>query len=307
MGRKVNTLYILGNGFDISHRYSPWNSFGKGEAFKTSYKDFRDFCKDEYPILYHILSSVLDDKWNTFEDGLGQIPFETLFLQSGHSDFRDYVDQFHEELKDAFEKWINQVNIKKGRCWRIKRRKRAFFTFNYTNTLEACYSIDSCDILHIHGVCCDPNDVHLRTIIGHALTDEEIKEKASSVNINYRADYIDLLTWLQKDTQSNLYDVQNQLFFKRIKTAQKVYFYGFSFGIVDYPYIDYICKQLSQNTKYIIAFHTDSDLESINRYLDHYPFIKDNVQLVKDSKCKTLIFKVLSLFNNLLLSLKKEN
>ena len=65
--REVKELYILGNGFDITHRYSPWNSFGKGDAFKTSYQDFRDFCKDEYPILYCILSQVLDDKWNTFE------------------------------------------------------------------------------------------------------------------------------------------------------------------------------------------------------------------------------------------------
>ena len=225
--KKINTLYILGNGFDISHRYSPWNT--DKDAFKTSYREFRDYCKTNYPVIYRVLSKSLDNDWNTFEEGLGSIPFDNLFRDSGEIDFSSYVDLFESQLKEAFEHWINQVKIKEGRCWKIKRRNSAFFSFNYTRTLEVCYSIDSSSILHIHGECCDPDVIHLRTIIGHALTDEEIIEKAGKVDINYRGEYCDFLRWLQKDTASNLNDLQNQLFFHSIKTAKRVFFYGFSF------------------------------------------------------------------------------
>lgn len=301
--KQVDTLYIVGNGFDIAHRYAPWNT--SDAFFRTSYKDFRDFCKDNHPILYDVLSQSLDEEWNTFEDGLGLIPFDLLYEKSGFTRFDDFVYEFEEQLKDAFESWINQVTIKKGRCWRVKRRKSAFLTFNYTTTLESCYSIAGSDILHIHGVCSNPELLHQKPCIGHALTDGEIMAQASKVNIDYRGYYCDLLRWLQKDTMSNLNDYQNQLFFKKIQTVKKVYFYGFSFGRVDYPYIDYIVKTLPEDTVYLIGYYNGNDLANIKKYLEHQPSIKIRVQTVRSSRYLRCDYRVLSQINKLKLRLFK--
>lgn len=291
---RIDTLYVLGNGFDICHHSAPWNADKK--AFMTSYSDFKSHCQKGYPILYRVLSESLDKEWNTFEEGLGTISFDTIYKESGISRFSSFVDKFTDQLRDAFEEWINQVVITKGRCWKIKRKNRAFLSFNYTKTLQKCYSIADSAILQIHGWCFDQQAPYLKPVFGHNLTDEEIKNKSSHVDIDYRGDYSDFLRWLQKDTFSTLADVQNQLFFNKLRDVQEVYFYGFSFGKVDYPYIDYIYKLLP-SAKYYIAYHSDTDINNINCYLTHNPDLKINAKTVKDSEYKTVIYKLCSHLN----------
>ena len=71
-----NTLYIIGNGFDLHH------------GLNTSYLDFRNYCASFLPSLWRFLSEIYGDMinndmwWSNFENMLGCVNYDNLALSS---------------------------------------------------------------------------------------------------------------------------------------------------------------------------------------------------------------------------------
>ncbi|MDD6645072.1 MAG: bacteriophage abortive infection AbiH family protein [Oscillospiraceae bacterium] len=198
----MNTLYIVGNGFDVAHK------------LKTSYWFFRKYLKkyaeDFYVKLeenygysqidvddYYIGKNpqkainaqdkfVYDSFWKTIEEELGNVNeasmlsfsesiVSNLYLESGLIGIQDTLDyywqeqySFIKELQEYVYKWAKQIRLNKcsPMCEElIDNKEDLFLTFNYTNTLEKIYNIPSSNILHIHGGL--PPYCSNKPILGH--------------------------------------------------------------------------------------------------------------------------------------------
>lgn len=198
----MNTLYVIGNGFDSAHQ------------LKTSYWYFREYLKkyaeDFYVKLeenYGYFQMNLDDYhigenpnevlrkrdncvyelfWKTIEEELGKVNetamlefsnsiVSNMCLESGLEGIKDTLDDFWsgqysfiKQLQEYVFKWAKQIRLHKcvPICEElINNNEDIFLTFNYTNTLEKVYKIPSANILHIHGGL--PPYCYTEPILGH--------------------------------------------------------------------------------------------------------------------------------------------
>ena len=71
-----NTLYIIGNGFDLHH------------GLNTSYLNFRNYCVRNVPSLWKNLFEIYGDMinndmwWSSFENKLGCVNYNNLALSN---------------------------------------------------------------------------------------------------------------------------------------------------------------------------------------------------------------------------------
>ncbi|MDE6338261.1 MAG: bacteriophage abortive infection AbiH family protein [Muribaculaceae bacterium] len=77
--RTPKTLYIIGNGFDLSH------------GIPSGYPEFKTFCErtERYVPLFNQINeclTVLDSGWNNFEEALGRQDISAL---------KKYIDRNH--------------------------------------------------------------------------------------------------------------------------------------------------------------------------------------------------------------------
>lgn len=100
-----NTLYIIGNGFDLHH------------GLNTSYLDFRNYCASSLPSLWRFLSEIYGDMinndmwWSDFENMLGCVNYDNLALSNnGFAMGEQKVHNlFKGILPPLFGKWIKQI------------------------------------------------------------------------------------------------------------------------------------------------------------------------------------------------------
>lgn len=158
------TLYILGNGFDLHH----------GVASK--YSDFKSFLTRHDRNLLYDLENLYDceDIWGDFEKNLLTISRETfigyitpclptnevedddfiyaeLFLSQDHAG--DLVDRLTENLRKRFQQWIRTLNMPAGYEKRMIKIDDCalYLSFNYTDFIEKAYKIPSIQVCYLHG------------------------------------------------------------------------------------------------------------------------------------------------------------
>lgn len=158
----MSMLYILGNGFDLYH------------GLPTRYEDYKQFLLDKHPWTQsgyanfeYLDISNEDERWSNVEKAL-RIDYSSLisdFTEEGFSDLpsncqgrndvladMDEATRFiYEFTGEAYAEWISSVDIYAASQKLRFGRNDYFITFNYTSTLESVYSIDSNNILHVHG------------------------------------------------------------------------------------------------------------------------------------------------------------
>lgn len=189
----MNTLYVIGNGFDLHHE------------LKTLYKHFAHFLKAKEPDVYELLLNYYylpdldpenpdrqDEKekeilWADFENTLAELDYNSvlddnsdLIANPAREDFRDrdwhsfqiememIVKKLTRDLFSIFREFILNVvfpeNIDEKRVQ--LNIDSLFLSFNYTDTLEKYYNVDFKNILYIHGKAKNIDD---RIILGHAI------------------------------------------------------------------------------------------------------------------------------------------
>lgn len=186
------TLYILGNGFDLHHNVA------------SRYTDFKLYLAAHDRDLLHNLENLYDceDLWGDFENNLLKISRETFvewispFLPTNEVDDEEFtyaelffsqdlagnlVDELTQNLRRRFHQWIRTLNIPTGYEQRLVEidRDALFLSFNYTDFIETIYKVPPHQICYLHGKKADKTG---NIILGHGASSENSLENWLEAN-----------------------------------------------------------------------------------------------------------------------------
>lgn len=294
-----NTLYILGNGFDLSH------------GMKTEFDDFSNWGFENHFNLFKKISLMMKDtneliikeedkvKWSDFENSLHRILqgpwFENFVEEASQTYVIDYADpDFNEgdhgnflyevstqitsmsELKSLFKEWIfTQVepHIMEYDPRYSFKQSDVFFTFNYTTVLEDLYSIRSEKVYHIHG---NFNNV----IVGHnsKYTDfisGEHDPMDQDVRITEVADIVgNLHAELAKNVPLQIDIFKHSGFYHQLLNTKEIKVMGHSYGLNDFDYFREISKKVNDNCIWRFFYKTEDDKKRLDNFLRYMPPVK---------------------------------
>lgn len=273
----MNTLYVIGNGFDLHH------------TLRTEYQDFKEWLykvDDELANIYKRVCQPTDEKWNDFEESLGYFNkdvFDDIVRNYGNDDVPEMVGEAQFEMNILGQKmkkichrmkeYILQLNYPETINGFLKIDKESLFlNFNYTNTLERYYNIKRENICYIHNKADDVGDV----ILGHgedrfeSFSKVEIKpDKLSDKEEEYWRDemsaqesfYSDLAeeevknihNYLKKETAIHI--ERNKYFFEKLSEITKIYVFGHSLNEIDLPYFKHIAKMNQNKAMWFVSYH----------------------------------------------------
>ena len=152
-----DTLYIIGNGFDLAH------------GLKTKYNDFRKWLEESgFHSFVNRMEALYPDvknangEWNDIETALGHfkmpdvIAYDKYFTDCNCSEevalpVGDNIKSVTVSLSGNLWKWIKTVDLLKAKHMFLLNENALFVSFNYTLTLESVYEIPLDNVWHIHG------------------------------------------------------------------------------------------------------------------------------------------------------------
>ena len=239
----TDTLYIIGNGFDLHHK------------LKTSYANFRDdYVKRRNSVLWNDLLDIYGDApqndnlwWKDFENMLGKVDYESL-SQSHNGDALGFIkvrNLMKGKLPPLFGKWIkdvdNRIDASKIKLMDEIDAGSLFFTFNYTLLLEKTYQVKEDNVWHIHGSVKHPDDI----IVGHDADAGQLVKYSQEYNrdqLRISPSYADNIN---QEALNGAKKVRDRIYLQEDKFNQYcniTHFIamGFSFNDIDMPYIEKI-------------------------------------------------------------------
>lgn len=315
-GIGMNTLYIIGNGFDIAH------------GLDTRYWKLREFIEENDPEFLRQFEELYDiqpldnteygytntaqeqwnkevdhDLWSEFEKFMGtpnitnMLELSTSVTEGLPTDgIRHHMDLYWKEqygfiskLQNYVKDWIETIDTSN-----IEAKKTAlinssdwFFNFNYTDLLEKTYRIEN--VLHIHGGVCSVTDID--PIMGHCNksdmqnhkqwakdADNEFEEAEASIQ---EAVY-KYLNAIYKDTDEQIRF--NQSFFDEIQSVEKIVVIGWSAGDVDIPYLRKIIKSVSADVMWEVYWYDDKAYNSLLRAFEHEGILNENIEYFQSNE-----------------------
>lgn len=268
------TLFIIGNGFDLSH------------GIKSSYSDFKEWLVDnEYSKLIELMDIFFSnngDVWGNIEKALGEydekqileyckpdeeIDYEHITRSiAAIEDSPDYLFiPTPSEFIEAFRKWVFNIDISNVEQKNELPTQSLYLTFNYTEILEDIYKISDSQILHIHGSRQNEDD---EIVVGHNKRRNNIEAYSDESELLYKEEaYCKIITCMNKfvkNTQGIL--DQNQNFLNRLSNIDLIMVYGHSFYEVDYPYLEEVINKTAQTAIWRISYHNDDDAQRIKSF-----------------------------------------
>ena len=297
-----NTLYVIGNGFDLMHRVP------------SNFYSFRDSL-GKYGTLRQMLELALtpDDIWADFENSLAKVDLDLMgsrhILKMWLEDFGFFEDdtgaaEFYmsvetaagpftsiaNELPVAFRRWVKKLEVGtddiplKG----LICPEGKTLNFNYTEFPETLYGLK--DVCYIHG--CRMNDQE-RLVLGHrpgldakysdkVVEPQDFKEAAVQLA---QENVIDLVVQYDRDLtkDSQIIIEQHREFFKGLNDVQQIVVIGHSMSPVDWDYFFKI-HEIVPNAYWYFGCFGLSDLNNINQLVhglgleDYSLFRTDNVR-----------------------------
>lgn len=252
----------------------------------------------ERKIMYWLIDDVSKRKkqmdWNEFESYLSELNFNKILNRWEDDEWNIMgLRETVTDISSFFFEWINSVDLcgksqKKPYSSLIDKKRDFAFSFNYTETLEQLYEMDSSKICHIHGKREDDKTLQEKkqmTSFGKKNCELIIGFDEKRLNLKkYTGELLDAHTGLVKDTERIIYSQKD--FFDKIGNSdiKEIYTIGFSFSSVDMPYIEKICTEFNGNmgTKEMIWY--------LSNYNSLYERIKFRIRLRK-SKFRGKIVK----------------
>lgn len=260
----TDTLYIIGNGFDLHH------------GLKTSYLNFRDdYVKKKCSILWNDLLDIYGSApqndnlwWKDFENMLGKVDYESL-SQSRNGDALGFIkvrNLMKGKLPPLFGSWIKtvdrQIVLNKIILMDEFDANALFFTFNYTLLLEKAYHVKEENVWHIHGTIKHPDDI----VVGHDADAGQLVKYTQEYNedqLRISTSYADNIN---QEALNGAKKVRNRIYLQEDKFYQYCNIkhfiaMGFSFNDIDMPYIEKIwsVNEHKKDTKWTLYVHTPED------------------------------------------------
>ncbi len=275
------TLYIIGNGFDRAHsmpvcyscfkHYLEKDNGKKNECVNCIYRT-EESCNRSECYLLSLLNTAIGDKenWSDFEEALARLDFTVLGDVRTYMTFDNLIDNFGEQIQEAFHSWINKIVIPPKECHVFDLDLSAhYLTFNYTMTLEQMYDIAPSNIYHIHCSTKGQQSKGEKYVFGHSSDIGQIKKSMrGTVGMNGLGDSV-LDEWsiaierIKKDTFTIKRELQDKLKNAKLGNPQ-IKIIGHSFGRADYDYFE-VLRNLFPNAQWIYYYHsTDALCEAQN-------------------------------------------
>ncbi|WDO12332.1 bacteriophage abortive infection AbiH family protein [Flavobacterium sp. WW92] len=266
-------LFIIGNGFDIFH------------GIPSRYSDFEAYVKASNPSLYAALQEyfVQDELWSDFEATLALIDTDKIvedaaqylddygaedWSDAGHHNYQyemqRAIDLVTVDLRNAFIAWILDLEIpSEGKL--LLPEDATYLLFNYTKTLQLCYSIPEDRILYIHNKAVN---LESEIILGHS---RELSAEESFSNYKSDGEMEDydvrvmegnvILDNYFKNTYKDTPTIisENENFFRSLSNIDEIIVLGHSLSAVDLPYFERIVDFVSPDCKWKVSYFGDKD------------------------------------------------
>lgn len=262
-----NTLYIIGNGFDLNH------------GLKTSYENFRDEYAVKKNALLNVLEKLYSNRleqdlwWSNFEEMLGEVDYEHLAnsLNGNGKTLGSFIskDFFTYNLSFFFGDWIRKVDDAITSNSITRRNdvdiEAQFFTFNYTTLLEKVYHVNNNNVWHIHKSIRDLRNDERSLIVGHDSSFAELMNyiKNSGVINKLPNSFINNVNQqIEKGAKKvNNRIEQNRKDFLKYAEIKHYIIMGFSMNKIDLPYIQEIIRANNNITEadWTIYCHTKGE------------------------------------------------
>lgn len=277
----TDTLYIIGNGFDLHHE------------LPTSYASFRDYAKKKQTIskwLNNIYGDAITNSewWWQFEENLAKVDYTSLQKSlngNGNAIGFQEVKNFLNNLPIFFDSWLNgiDINIAPDESLAIDPNS-LFFTFNYTLLLERVYKVSTSNVWHIHNSLSNKKE---KLIVGHDSDFRELfklfleeKENHPTVTSGFVDNVRQELATGAKNVRNRIYT--NYEMFEKYSDIRHYIAMGFSFNDIDIPYIEKIAtvnKAISA-AYWTLYCHSKNDEAIIKGQLEKINVSSDNIETV---------------------------
>lgn len=267
-----NTLFILGNGFDLYH-----------DAL-TKYKHFccwlnlngeEDFVTDMQQV-FHMLDGKVDSLWSNFEEALGYYDIDKIYryyyrnpddslgvnkYEIASNKVTDNVRRLCSKIRPEMKKWASQISLN-GIEQKFELSPQSWYlTFNYTKLLEKIYGIPTGHVCHIHGCIDDSEEI----ITGHdqsfirpnynAQSDEEERAKEKIKDILYA---------YNKDHKKQI--DKNETFFLSLPEIKHVVVIGHSLADIDLRYFGKVLSLTNKDTIWYFSYHSEGDKKHVDKF-----------------------------------------
>ena len=276
-----DTLYIIGNGFDLFH------------GLKTSYANFRNYAERKRALwtpLEKLYGEKLNENlwWSEFEVNLGKVDYDNLLNTNNGAALGLFItkDFFVYHLPFFFGDWIKRVNdtiIKDCNDKRVDVDKNAlFFSFNYTTTLEQIYGVKGVNICHIHKCVTNLQLNERCLIVGHDSSLGQLMQKASYNNTSSFPQFADDINREvekgAKKVRERIIDFSNE--FSKYSEIKHYIIMGFSLNDIDKPYIEKIIED-NKNidaADWIFYYHKEEEKKLFKEKLLNLGIKENNIK-----------------------------
>lgn len=275
-----DTLYIIGNGFDLHH------------GLPTSYASFRDYANKRQSLskwLNAIYGDAINNSewWWQFEENLANVDYTHLKNSlNGNGNAIGFMEvrNLLNNLPTFFESWLNRININIALDESLDIDPNSlFFTFNYTLLLERIYKVSTSNVWHIHNSLLDKNE---KLIVGHdsdlrELFKQFLKEKENhpTITSGFADNVRQELAAGAKNVKDRIY-TNNELF-EKYSDIKHYIAMGFSFNDIDMPYIEKIASvNKHSDTNWTLYCHSDNDSVFMKRQLLELNISSENIEII---------------------------
>lgn len=281
----MNTLYVIGNGFDLWH------------GLPTSYRHFYEFAQDILDELeeHYKFNPNGDIPWYDFENALGTFNSNGFYdyyneIDVQAEDFRpSFVFGLEDELaqeterhvttiKEAFIEWVDQIDEQKAVPLMRFNDGSVFINFNYTSTLQIVYGIEDNKIFHIHGRHATNDDL----IFGHnkkIVVVPEIDENGDS-NRTMFSDAEGAAEYPLHAFRKPVYEIlkKGNDYFNALNGIATVVVIGHSLNKIDLPYFRRIADS-TEGARWKVSYYSIDEKERYIRALMNCGVSKEQIVL----------------------------
>lgn len=287
-----DTLYIVGNGFDLAH------------GLKTKYNDFRNWLEESgFHSFVNRMEALYPDvknangEWNDIETALGHFKMkDVIAYDKNYTDCNavgnvvlpvgNNIRSVTTSLSGNLWKWIKSVDLLKTKRMFLLNENALFVSFNYTLTLETVYGIPQDKTWHVHGSISDKTNV---LVIGYGV-DEKFDNAPNPTAYNLTDDdkRRNMMADMVKRVPLYIDKFHKWNNFSKMKVIKHVKVIGHSCSKVDQAYFEDIANAISTDADWTFYYHASKSKKFYAKFAkDIVNFVgKQCVKVKHDSKLK---------------------
>lgn len=268
-GEEKNTLFIIGNGFDLYHRaLTRYKHF----CCWLNLNGYEDFVLEMHKIFPN-LDNEIETLWSNFEEALGKYKldkvYERYYKSPNYSMYGkeweieankvvDKVSEICVQIRPLMRRWVEQINIEQISPQMELSKNSWYLTFNYTTILERIYRIPLNHICHIHG-CVDKKG---ELITGHDnIKGINIYGAKSDEEENAKIRIVEIINNLAKDKKKQI--EANKIFFHSLSAVKHIVVLGHSMADIDLGYFGKVISSVDQDAIWHFSIYSEEDRKRI--------------------------------------------